>query len=109
MKASASPISAHEGGEKRSQSLSTPLKFRSPYLAITDFSCFTMRARASCAGSLSVRRAPVSFGGPGRGTRSRGGFVRVRSRGPQDQAHFDLQSPLPPSVLGYSSIFFTSF
>jgi hypothetical protein len=43
------------------------------------------------------------FGGPGRGTRSRGGFVRVRSRGPQDQAHFDLQSPLPSSVLIYST------
>lgn len=43
------------------------------------------------------------FGGPGRGTRSRGGFVRVRCRGPQDQAHFDLQSPLPPSVLIYST------
>ena len=41
--------------------LLNPLEIQNPYLAITDFSCFAMRARAACcAGSLSVNRAPVS-------------------------------------------------
>src|ERR1700756_2133990 len=55
--ASACPISAREDGDRRSQSLSIPYEIQKPYLAITDFSCFTMRARASCARNLSVRRA----------------------------------------------------
>jgi hypothetical protein len=55
MKASDSTISAREGGERRSQSLSIPLKFRS-HLAIADFSFLAMRERAPSTGSLCQAR-----------------------------------------------------
>jgi len=54
MKASVSPISAREAGEKRSQSLSIPLKFRSHIWRLPTFPALRREQERVVRGSLAI-------------------------------------------------------